>query len=78
MTEPEKARAWRERHKFTREQLAERVGYSVEAIYWFEKGINPPRGKKRKRGPIEPWVWQRYKLACLGWQSSQNKQWNWS
>lgn len=78
MTEYQKARKWRERHKLTREQLAAHIGYSQEAIYWFERGCTPPRGKGRKRSQIEPWVWRRYKLACYGWQSeADDKPFGW-
>ena len=66
MTEHEKARAWRLKNKYTRDQLAKLTGYSPEAIYWFERGCTPPRGKGRKRGKIPAWVWQRYRLACAG------------
>lgn len=62
-----KAKAWREKHELTPEQLSERTGYSVSAIYWFERGITPPsRNKKANDRSIAEWVWQRYRAACAG------------
>lgn len=78
MNEHDKARKWREANVGTREQLAEKLGYSVESIYWYERGINPPRGKHRKQEPIASWVWQRYKLACAGLQAQiEGNKFNW-
>ena len=74
MTEHAKARQWREREVGTRERLAELTGYSVESIYWYERGINPPRGKKRRQDPIADWVWQRYKLTCAGVTAERSGQ----
>ena len=36
----ERARAWRERRKLTREQLAELSGYTLSMIYKFEAGFH--------------------------------------
>lgn len=67
MTEHEKARRWRANHQLTPEKLAELTGYSVSAIYWFERGETPPsRHVSATKGKITPWVWQRYKRACEG------------
>lgn len=64
MTEHEKAKAWRNALGMTQPQLAARIGYSREAVFWFEAGKTPP-GRARNRA-IKDWVWQRYKLACAG------------
>lgn len=69
MKEHEKARAWREKHGLSREALGGAIGYSKESIYWFEQGICPPRGPKRKQEPFPEWVWLRYKRACEGYQA---------
>ena len=39
----ERARAWRERRKLTREQLAELSGYTLSMIYKFEAGFQRPK-----------------------------------
>jgi len=78
VTEHDKARKWRERAVGSREKLAQQTGYSVESIYWYERGINPPRGRKRKQEPIAEWVWQRYKLCCAGLAHQlEGKKFNW-
>lgn len=69
MTEHERAFKWREKHHLTRKQLAEAIGYSQEAIYWFEVGTTPPGRNESKSTEIKPWVWQRYKRACEGYDS---------
>jgi hypothetical protein len=40
--------------------LAEYSGYSIEAIYCFE------RGRMSNGADIPPWVWHRYKTNCAG------------
>lgn len=78
-TEHTKARAWREQHQLTPRQLADLIGYSVSAIYWFENGRTPPRtfkNPKRKGRAIDPTVWLRYKAACAGidaWLSDKRR-----
>lgn len=68
-TEHNRARAWRERHGMTRDQLAQLVGYAPLSIYWFERGETPPRNYansyKRDR-KIDLAIWRRYKMACAG------------
>ncbi len=66
MNKYQRARAWREGHGLTRAQLAERTGWSPEAIYWFEEGHKPPRPGQRTYYEIEDWVFMRYRLACAG------------
>lgn len=71
MTDHEKARAWRLAHALSPKDLAALIGYSVESIFWMEKGMTPERthaNSKFKQGDraIKPWVWRRYQLACAG------------
>ena len=71
MTEHEAARAWRERLGLTRAQLSELTGYSREAITDYERGLSRKRTWSIKSDvldprPIDPRIWQRYKLACAG------------
>lgn len=67
MTEYEKLRRWRERLGLSHEELAAKLGYSRECIYWHERGITPPRNFKnanRTDRSIDPVVWQRFKRTC--------------
>lgn len=83
MTDHEKAKAWRERHGLTVEQLAERAGYSRESIYLFEKGFTyngRGRGNAVKKKDIDDRVWQRYRMACAGVHAELGKnarKFNW-
>ena len=64
-TKDEGARAawWRTNIvKLTVKELADLTGYSAQAIYLMERGINSA-GK-----PVEPWAWQRYRMTCAGVQ----------
>jgi hypothetical protein len=69
MTESDEARAWAVNRGWTAYEVAERTGYSYEAVYWFWRGCTPPNrniktnSKSRK---IKPNVWQRFKIACSG------------
>ena len=55
---------WRRRIiQLSPEQLSQRIGYSQEAIYLFERGVNS-KGK-----PHKPKAWLRYKRACQGLHS---------
>ena len=70
-TEPSQARRWREAASLSVAELADRTGYSIEAIYLFERGVTPERNYKnanyRKTDrTIKPHVWLRYKRACEG------------
>lgn len=72
--ENKKAQAWREAHDLSIQQLADLTGYSHQSIRWFEKGETPPRTwpgsrQARKSGPIDAWVWLRFKMACAGVQA---------
>lgn len=76
MTEHEKARKWRESLGLTQQKLGEMLGYSIEAIYWFERGVTPDRGKSERR--IKPWIWRRYHLACRGLAAEmEHRTWDW-
>lgn len=77
MSEHLKARAWRERHGLTFEQLAELTGYGSRAIRWMEQGLSSPiKGKSRK---VAPWVWQRYRMCCAGVEAQlrSGKKFSW-
>jgi Helix-turn-helix domain len=55
--EARRARAWRERQGLTVEELSRLTGYTVRAIYWFERGEQAPRtgkayGGKRSTRPV--------------------------
>jgi DNA-binding XRE family transcriptional regulator len=66
--EHHRARQWRDRHGLSTRELAELTGYSVEAIFWFEKGLTPPnrnaKGGRAKDRKHKAWVMLRYRLAC--------------
>jgi len=59
LSESAKAKAWRNRMGLTMDQLADLTGYSREAIFLAERGLNS------KRQPHAAHAWRRYKLACL-------------
>jgi predicted transcriptional regulator len=56
----QRAKAWRERRKLTREQLAELSGYTTSMIYKFEAGFQRPGIEHSE------FVMQRYRLVCAG------------
>lgn len=58
MTEPEKAKAWRERNGWTFAQLAELTGYSATSIVFFERGVTPAGSR------TDPFAWHRYRMIC--------------
>ncbi len=83
MTEHERARAWRERHQLSKEQLASLTGYSYEAVNLFERGVTPPRVLKGRKRPtvqeIDPAVWKRWKNCCAAVEAmlAQRKHFDW-
>ena len=79
MTEYEKAKAWRLKHGWTQEKLAELTGFARETIYWFERGKTPQGRSGKNPGNIRPWVWLRYNNACAGVdvQQRMEKKFNW-
>jgi transcriptional regulator with XRE-family HTH domain len=54
------ARAWRERLGMSSQALADATGYSLEALYQYE------RGKRHDGTRLSQWAWQRYQMACAG------------
>lgn len=88
MTQSDKAKSWRLARKITVAELAALTGYSIEAVYAFERGSTPARSWKAGRklkpatepGPIQEWVWLRYKNACAGVDRRlrMGKEWDWS
>ena len=82
MTEYDEARSWAEGRGFDTYDLAARVGYSYEAVYWFLRGCTPPM-RNAKSGSrsrkIKPNVWKRFKLACAAveHECKTGKKFNW-
>lgn len=85
MTLPEhtKARQWREARGLTMQQLADLTGYAQPTLWWFEKGMTPPKrlaksGNARDRS-IDPNVWNRFRLVCSGVdrQLRSGKEFDW-
>jgi hypothetical protein len=57
--EPFRAKWWRTNVvRLNAQELADLTGYTQQAIYLMERGINS-QGRK-----VAPWVWRRYKMAC--------------
>ena len=54
------ARAWREKAGLSIPALADATGYSLEAIYQYE------RGKRHDGAKLSEFAWQRYEMACAG------------
>lgn len=54
----EKAKRWREKLNLKVQDLADMTGYSIEAVYQYERGARAD-GKK-----LSDWSWQRYRMAC--------------
>lgn len=86
ISQSEKAKNWRLKHKLSVAELGALTGYSIEAIYAFERGATPSRTwKERKRAgtppsAIQEWVWLRYKNACAGVERKlrTGKEWDWA
>lgn len=77
MTEHQRAKAWREKHGLTAEQLAKLTGYRPRMIFWMERGESPPN-RTRGAAPTAPWIWQRYKMMCAGVEAQlQGKEFDW-
>lgn len=53
-----RARAWREKAGLTAQDLADHTGYSLEAVYQFE------RGRRADGSDHSEWTWQRFRLCC--------------
>lgn len=71
MTAHAKAKSWRESLSLSIADLAKLSGYSEVTLYWFEKGLTPPRtaahiAGKQKSKAIPKAVWQRYRNVCAG------------
>ena len=54
----EQARAWRVQVGLSVNALADRTGYSPEAIYYFERGGRDGGAKHSE------FAWQRYQMVC--------------
>jgi len=78
MTEHEQARQWRQSLSLTQKELGARLGYSYEAISWFEKGMVPPNRSGSQDRKIKTHIWKRYKLACSGLDMEiAEGKWDW-
>jgi DNA-binding XRE family transcriptional regulator len=80
--EHQKLKAWREKLGLDHEELGQLIGYSRETVYWMERGETPPRrykGAPKHDRVIDPWVWQRFKMACAGLaaQYRSGRKFNW-
>lgn len=65
-----KAKRWRERRELTVEEVAEKTGFSVRAVYKFESGVSyGVSGLKKDAQPIPDESWRRYRMACAGVQA---------
>lgn len=62
--EHEKARAWRESHGLSLDELSELTGYSKAALYWLERGVMAPGQKGANPREMNPYSWIRYKNIC--------------
>ena len=67
------ARAWREKVKLSPQDLADRSGYSLEAVYQFA------RGKRSDGSEHSEWAWQRFRLCCAAveHQLRTGKEFSW-
>lgn len=68
----EKARLWRERHRYTRKQLSRLTGFSESSILDFETGI--VKGDRAR--PVDPNAMHRYRLI-LAAISHDLTDWDW-
>jgi transcriptional regulator with XRE-family HTH domain len=79
-----KATGWRKRHKLSLDQLAIMTGYSKVTLYWYFRGLTPPRtakhiAGKQKSKPIGDPEWLRFRNICAGveYQIKNSKGFNW-
>lgn len=83
-TQTSKAIDWRKARGLSLDQLAAMTGYSKVTLYWYFRGLTPPRtakhiAGKQKSKAIGDAEWQRFKNICAGieYQLQQGKQFNW-
>jgi len=79
MKEHEQLSRWMTRHDLSVADLARLTGYSSQALYWNLRGQSPPNRARKKPGPIQPWIWQRFKRCCQGVdvELRTKKEFNW-
>jgi len=70
--EHERARNWRMRNRYTREQMSELTGFSVSHLADLENGCY--RGDQAH--PIEPLTMMRYRLCCAAIDKGLT-EWDW-
>lgn len=80
----DKAAQWRERLGLSLDRLAELSGYSKVTLYWFFRGLTPPRTAKHIAGkqlskPIGDAEWKRFTNICAGveYQLKEKKPFAW-
>jgi transcriptional regulator with XRE-family HTH domain len=86
VSEHEKAKRWREKRGLSADELAEKCGFSREAIFLFEKGhaYDPARKSRPRKGvfadtkihtrPLNERALRRYRMACAGVEAELNGQ----
>ena len=77
--EHEKAKAWREKHGLSIDQLAELTGYGRRSLYWMERGQSPPNATRAKPAKVASWIWHRYRMICAGVEAqlASGKKFDW-
>ncbi len=63
VSEFQKAKTWREKRGWSVKQLSEKTGFSIEAVYRFERGTVAYDGKQKR---IDEAAWKRFRMACAG------------
>lgn len=79
-TEIARAKEWRRARNLTLDQLSELTGYSVSAIWWFERGQSPPAKGSATPRKVNEFSWQRYKMLCelIDRRMHSHSEWDWS
>ena len=79
-----KADRWRRSLGLSLDELAKLTGYARVTLYWYFRGLTPPRTKRNVAGqqeskPIEAPEWKRFTNICAGVdaQIRNRKAFNW-
>lgn len=80
----QKATDWRKARNLSLDHLAELTGYSKVTLYWYFRGLTPPRtakhiAGKQKSKAIGKAEWQRFKNLCAGieYQLKNGRMFDW-
>jgi hypothetical protein len=83
-TQTQKATEWRKAQNLSLDQLADLTGYSKVTLYWYFRGLTPPRTKKHVAGrqkskPIGEAEWTRFRNICAGveYQLKNGRMFEW-